>query len=89
MAHEHARTKAALHLLRRARARSALANTEAQLALAKNNLKRIEPLLAKQVVTVEQGDQVRTGANVGFGRDLSRAVFLCPLRRSGGARRRG
>ncbi len=49
------------------RARSAMANSEAQLALAKSNLKRIEPLVAKQFVTAEQGDQVRTAANIAQG----------------------
>jgi multidrug efflux system membrane fusion protein len=50
-----------------ARARSASANAEAQLGLATNNLHRIEPLLAKQYVTVEQVDQVRTAMTVALG----------------------
>jgi membrane fusion protein, multidrug efflux system len=49
------------------RARSATANAEAQLGLATNNLHRIEPLLAKQYVTVEQVDQVRTAMTVAQG----------------------
>jgi multidrug efflux system membrane fusion protein len=49
------------------RARSASANAEAQLALATNNLKRIEPLLQKQYVTVEQVDQARTAVRVAQG----------------------
>lgn len=49
------------------RAKSALANAQAQLALATNNLHRIEPLLAKQYVTVEQVDQTRTALNVAQG----------------------
>ncbi|HEX4275140.1 MAG TPA: biotin/lipoyl-binding protein [Bryobacteraceae bacterium] len=50
-----------------ARARSASANAEAQLGLATNNLHRIEPLLAKQYVTIEQVDQVRTAMTVAQG----------------------
>jgi len=50
-----------------ARARSASANAEAQLGLATNNLHRIEPLLARQYVTVEQVDQVRTAMTVAQG----------------------
>jgi multidrug efflux system membrane fusion protein len=50
-----------------ARARSANANAEAQLGLATNNLHRIEPLLTKQYVTVEQVDQVRTAMTVAQG----------------------
>jgi membrane fusion protein, multidrug efflux system len=49
------------------RAKSAVANAQAQLTLATNNLHRIEPLLAKQYVTVEQVDQVRTALNVAQG----------------------
>jgi multidrug efflux system membrane fusion protein len=49
------------------RAKSTIANAEAQLALANSNLKRIEPLLAKQYVTAEQVDQVRTAAQVAQG----------------------
>ena len=50
-----------------ARSKSAVANAQAQLTLATNNLHRIEPLLAKQYVTVEQVDQVRTAMNVAQG----------------------
>jgi multidrug efflux system membrane fusion protein len=49
------------------RARSAVTNAEAQLAFATNNLQRIEPLLQKQYVTVEQVDQVRTAMRVAQG----------------------
>src|SRR5580704_1834297 len=49
------------------RAKSAVANSQAQLTLATNNLHRIEPLLAKQYVTVEQVDQVRTAMTVAQG----------------------
>lgn len=49
------------------RARSAVTNAAAQLALATNNLHRIEPLLQKQYVTVEQVDQVRTAMQVAQG----------------------
>lgn len=49
------------------RARSAVTNAEAQLAFANNNLHRIEPLLQKQYVTVEQVDQARTAAHVAQG----------------------
>jgi len=59
-----------------ARAKSAVANAQAQLALAKNNLGRIEPLLAKQYVTVEQVDQVRTAMSVAQGNyDEAQAAF--------------
>jgi multidrug efflux system membrane fusion protein len=59
-----------------ARARSASANAEAQLGLATNNLHRIEPLLAKQYVTVEQVDQVRTAMTVAQGSfDEARAAL--------------
>jgi multidrug efflux system membrane fusion protein len=58
------------------RARSATANAEAQLGLATNNLHRIEPLLAKQYVTVEQVDQVRTAMTVAQGNyDESKAAL--------------
>jgi multidrug efflux system membrane fusion protein len=50
-----------------ARAKSNVTNAQAQLALATNNFHRIEPLLAKQYVTVEQVDQVRTAMNVAQG----------------------
>jgi multidrug efflux system membrane fusion protein len=49
------------------RAKSSVANAQAQLTLAINNLHRIEPLLQKQYVTVEQVDQVRTAMNVAQG----------------------
>ncbi len=49
------------------RAKSAVANAQAQLTLATNNVHRIEPLLQKQYVTVEQVDQVRTAMNVAQG----------------------
>ena len=49
------------------RARSAVASAEAQLTLANNNLHRIEPLLQKQYVTVEQVDQVRTAVQIAQG----------------------
>jgi len=49
----------------RAQAASTAAN--AQLDLATNNLKRIEPLLQKQYVTVEQVDQTRTAVHVAQG----------------------
>jgi multidrug efflux system membrane fusion protein len=47
-----------------ARAQAAASSAEAQLALATANLGRIEPLLAKQYVTFEQVDQVRTAVRV-------------------------
>jgi len=46
------------------RADAAVGSAEAQLKLAANNLHRIEPLLAKQYVTVEQVDEVRTRLRV-------------------------
>jgi len=49
------------------RAKSAVANAQAQLTFATNNVHRIEPLLQKQYVTVEQVDQVRTAMNVAQG----------------------
>jgi multidrug efflux system membrane fusion protein len=49
------------------RAKSAVTNAEAQLTLANNNLHRIEPLLAKKYVTVEQVDQVQTAQRVAQG----------------------
>ncbi len=49
------------------RSKSAIGNAQAQLTLATNNLHRIEPLLAKQYVTVEQVDQVRTAVAVAQG----------------------
>jgi len=50
-----------------ARAKSAVANAQAALTLANNNLHRLEPLLQKQYVTVEQVDQVRTAATLAQG----------------------
>lgn len=49
------------------RAKSAITNAQAQLSLASNNLHRIEPLLQKQYVTVEQVDQARTALTVAQG----------------------
>jgi multidrug efflux system membrane fusion protein len=49
------------------RAQAAATAAQAQLKLATNNLNRIEPLLKKQYVTVEQVDQTRTALNVAQG----------------------
>lgn len=49
------------------RAQAAVAAAEAQLKLATNNLHRIEPLLAKRYVTVEQIDQSNTAVRVAQG----------------------
>jgi membrane fusion protein, multidrug efflux system len=49
------------------RAQAAVAAAEAQLTLATNNLHRIEPLLQKQYVTVEQVDQANTAVRVAQG----------------------
>jgi multidrug efflux system membrane fusion protein len=49
------------------RARAAAAAAQAQLRLAMNNLNRIEPLLEKQYVTVEQVDTERTQLRVAQG----------------------
>lgn len=46
------------------RARAALASAEAQKTLAASNLRRIEPLLAKQYVTPEQVDESRTKSRI-------------------------
>jgi membrane fusion protein, multidrug efflux system len=43
-----------------ANAKAAVARSNAELEYASNNLRRIEPLLAKQFVTVDQVDQART-----------------------------
>jgi len=43
-----------------ANAKAAVQRAEAELAYATNNLHRVEPLLAKQFVTVDQIDQART-----------------------------
>jgi multidrug efflux system membrane fusion protein len=49
------------------RAQAAATAAKAQLELATNNLNRIEPLLQKQYVTVEQVDQTRTALHVAQG----------------------
>jgi multidrug efflux system membrane fusion protein len=49
------------------RSQASLAAAEAQLKLATNNLHRIEPLLQKQYVTVEQIDQANTAVRVAQG----------------------
>jgi multidrug efflux system membrane fusion protein len=49
------------------RAEAAVAAAEAQLKLATNNLNRIQPLLQKQYVTVEQVDHVSTQVRVAQG----------------------
>ncbi|MBB5317876.1 HlyD family efflux transporter periplasmic adaptor subunit [Tunturibacter empetritectus] len=49
------------------RAQATVAATEAQLKLATNDLHRIEPLLKKQYVTVEQIDQANTAVRVAQG----------------------
>ncbi len=49
------------------RAQAAVTAADAQLKLATNNVNRIEPLLKKQYVTVEQVDQTRTALNVAQG----------------------
>jgi multidrug efflux system membrane fusion protein len=46
------------------RAKSAVKSAEAQKELAASNLRRIEPLLAKQYVTPEQVDEARTKARI-------------------------
>src|SRR5271157_5332150 len=46
------------------RARAAVESAEAQKTLAASNLRRIEPLLAKQYVTPEQVDESRTKARI-------------------------
>jgi multidrug efflux system membrane fusion protein len=59
------------------RARAAEAAAEAQLKLATNNLNRIEPLLKKQYVTVEQIDQATTTVHVAQGNyDEAQAALL-------------
>jgi multidrug efflux system membrane fusion protein len=50
-----------------ARAKAAAEAASAQLQLATNNLHRIEPLLQKQYVTVEQVDQAHTAQSVAQG----------------------
>ena len=49
------------------RAQASVVAAQAQLKLATNNLHRIEPLLAKQYVTVEQIDQANTAVRVAQG----------------------
>ncbi len=46
------------------RAHAAVSAAEAQMKLAHNDLKRIEPLLQKQYVTAEQVDEARTKARI-------------------------
>jgi multidrug efflux system membrane fusion protein len=60
-----------------ARAEAAVAAAEAQLTLATNNLHRIEPLLQKQYVTVEQVDQANTAVRVAQGNyDAAQAALV-------------
>jgi membrane fusion protein, multidrug efflux system len=60
-----------------ARAQAAVAAADAQVKLATNNLHRIEPLLQKQYVTVEQIDQARTAVQVAQGNyDESQAALI-------------
>ncbi len=59
------------------RAQAAATAAEAQLKLDTNNLHRIEPLLQKQYVTVEQVDQANTAVRVSQGRyDEAQAALL-------------
>jgi multidrug efflux system membrane fusion protein len=59
------------------RAQAAATAAEAQLKLATNNLNRIEPLLKKQYVTVEQVDQTRTALSAAQGTyDEAEAALL-------------
>jgi multidrug efflux system membrane fusion protein len=59
------------------RAEATVAAAEAQLTLATNNLHRIEPLLQKQYVTVEQVDQANTAVRVAQGNyDEAQAALL-------------
>jgi membrane fusion protein, multidrug efflux system len=59
------------------RAQAAATAAEAQLTLDTNNLHRIEPLLQKQYVTVEQVDQANTAVHVSQGRyDEAQAALL-------------
>jgi membrane fusion protein, multidrug efflux system len=59
------------------RAQATAIAAEAQLRLATNNLNRIEPLLAKQYVTVEQVDTERTAVRVAQGNyDESQAALV-------------
>jgi multidrug efflux system membrane fusion protein len=58
------------------RALAAAATADAQLKLVTNNLQRIEPLLKKQYVTVEQVDQANTAVRVAQGVDDEAAAAL-------------
>ena len=59
------------------RAQAAVAAAQAQLTLSTNNLHRIEPLLKKQYVTVEQVDQANTAVRVAQGTyDEAQAALL-------------
>jgi multidrug efflux system membrane fusion protein len=59
------------------RAQAAATASEAQLKLDTNNYHRIEPLLQKQYVTVEQVDQANTAVRVSQGRyDEAQAALL-------------
>jgi len=58
------------------RAKAAAATADAQLKLVTNNLHRIEPLLEKQYVTVEQVDQANTAVRVAQGVDDEAAAAL-------------
>lgn len=59
------------------RAQASVAAADAQLKLATNNLHRIEPLLKKQYVTVEQIDQANTAVRVAQGDyDEAQAALL-------------
>ncbi len=59
------------------RAQAAVVAAQAQLALATNNVHRIEPLLVKQYVTVEQVDQANTALRVAQGNlDESQAALV-------------
>jgi multidrug efflux system membrane fusion protein len=59
------------------RAQAAVAAAEAQLKFATNDLKRIEPLLKKQYVTVEQEDRANTAVRVAQGNyDEAQAALI-------------
>jgi membrane fusion protein, multidrug efflux system len=59
------------------RAQASVAAAEAQLKLATNNLHRIEPLLQKQYVTVEQVDEANTSVRVAQGNyDEAQAALI-------------
>jgi multidrug efflux system membrane fusion protein len=59
------------------RAKASLAAATAQLTLATNDLNRIEPLLKKQYVTVEQVDQANTAVRVAQGQaDEAQAALV-------------